>query len=116
MGQIYIYIYRILQIFGTYSANTPYGFGAEKADTVTFFCLPLPLGRVRRDTQVAADMNLGALRKSLPANGKTTIREYDGLNHLFQHCTTGSPTEYAQIEETFSPEVLHDIAVWINGL
>ncbi len=49
-GNIYIYIYRILQIFGTYSANIPYGFGAEKADTVTFFCLPLPLGRVRRDT------------------------------------------------------------------
>lgn len=69
-----------------------------------------------RDTQVSAAMNLGALRKALPANAKTTIREYDGLNHLFQHCTTGSVNEYSRIEETFSPEVMHDIAVWINGL
>ena len=69
-----------------------------------------------RDTQVSAAINLGALRKSLPANGKTTIKEYDGLNHLFQHCTTGSVNEYSRIEETFSPEVLHDIAVWISGL
>lgn len=84
-------------------------------DTTRIQC-PVMAINGSRDTQVAADMNLGALRKSLPANGKTTIREYDGLNHLFQHCTTGSPTEYAQIEETFSPEVLHDIAVWINGL
>jgi hypothetical protein len=28
------------------------------------------------------------------------------LNHLFQHCTTGNPNEYINIEETFSYEVL----------
>ena len=32
-----------------------------------------------------------------------------GLNHLFQHCTTGSPDEYIQIEETFAPEALRHI-------
>jgi len=36
-----------------------------------------------------------------------------GLNHLFQHAKTGAVTEYAAIEETFSPEVLEKIAAWI---
>ena len=35
------------------------------------------------------------------------------MNHLFQHCTTGMPEEYAEIEETFSEEVLNDIVKWV---
>ena len=38
------------------------------------------------------------------------------LNHLFQHCTTGMPDEYGDIEETFSEEVLQDIVEWIEKL
>ncbi len=38
------------------------------------------------------------------------------LNHLFQHSTTGLPNEYRQIEETISPNVLQDIANWINEI
>jgi hypothetical protein len=30
-----------------------------------------------------------------------------------QHCKTGSVTEYSQIEETFSEEVLEDMAGFI---
>jgi hypothetical protein len=41
------------------------------------------------------------------------VRELPGLNHLFQHCQTGSPTEYGRIEETFAPEVMAMIADWI---
>ena len=51
-----------------------------------------------------------------PTGKKNLVKEYPGLNHLFQHCTTGLPTEYAGIEETISEEVLGDIATWINGL
>jgi hypothetical protein len=29
-----------------------------------------------------------------------------GLNHLFQACQNGIPTEYNRIEETFSPAAL----------
>ena len=36
-----------------------------------------------------------------------------GLNHLFQTANTGSVTEYAQIEETFSPAALTVIGDWI---
>ena len=69
-----------------------------------------------KDVQVDAGMNLGALRQLLPKNKKNCIKAYDGLNHLFQHCTTGMPDEYGQIEETFSEEVLQDIVEWLNKL
>jgi hypothetical protein len=35
------------------------------------------------------------------------------LNHLFQTAKTGSPAEYAQIEETFAPVALDKMASWI---
>ena len=35
------------------------------------------------------------------------------MNHLFQTAGTGSPVEYAQIEETMAPEVLDLIGSWI---
>ncbi len=66
------------------------------------------------DTQVLAASNLGAIRKLLPADKRNRVKEYPSLNHLFQHCTTGMPTEYGRIEETISPEVLKDIADWIK--
>ena len=66
-----------------------------------------------RDLQVDAEMNLSALRRLLSKNKRNTIKAYDGLNHLFQHCTTGMPTEYGDIEETFAEEVLKDMAEWI---
>ena len=69
-----------------------------------------------KDVQVVSSLNLKGIEKALPKNNKTLVKEYPGLNHLFQHCTTGLPTEYAGIEETISEEVLSDIATWINGL
>ena len=69
-----------------------------------------------RDCQVISSQNLTAIRQLLPKSKKNLIKEYPSLNHLFQHCTTGLPTEYSDIEETISPEVLSDIAQWINSL
>lgn len=69
-----------------------------------------------KDVQVAAHDNLSALRKGLKPNKKNLIKEYEGLNHLFQHCTTGQTTEYRLIEETFAPEVMQDIVDWIKAL
>lgn len=68
------------------------------------------------DCQVPAEMNLSALRRVLPANGRHLIKSYPGLNHLFQHCETGLPDEYDVIEETFSEEVINDIINWIKTL
>ena len=69
-----------------------------------------------RDCQVISSQNLTAIRQLLPKSKKNLVKEYPSLNHLFQHCTTGLLTEYSEIEETISPEVLSDIAQWINGL
>ena len=68
------------------------------------------------DTQVTTASNLMTIKRLLPANKFNLIKEYAGLNHLFQHCTTGAVDEYAKSEETISPEVLADIATWINSL
>ena len=69
-----------------------------------------------RDCQVVASQNLTAIRQLLPKSKKNLVKEYPELNHLFQHSTTGLPAEYWQIEETISPEVLQDIAQWLNSL
>ncbi len=71
-----------------------------------------------KDLQVAADVNLPAIEKALKSGGNkaVTTMKLPELNHLFQHCKTGLPAEYGEIEETFSPEVLKIMSDWINGL
>ena len=68
-----------------------------------------------RDIQVVADTNLAAIENAIRSNGNENVevKTYSGLNHLFQHCETCLITEYSQIEETISPEVLQDIADWL---
>lgn len=70
----------------------------------------------KKDVQVVCTENTEAIEKSLSANKTHTIKTYDDLNHLFQHCKTGMVDEYAQIEETMSPEVLKDISDWVLQL
>ncbi len=64
-----------------------------------------------KDLQVIADRNIPIIKDLLP---HATIKTYPGLNHLFQHCATGDPTQYYSIEETISPEVLTDMVNWIK--
>jgi pimeloyl-ACP methyl ester carboxylesterase len=68
-----------------------------------------------KDLQVPPKENLAAIEAALKKakNRHVTIKEFPGLNHLFQQCTTGSPDEYAGIEQTISPEVLKMISDWI---
>lgn len=68
-----------------------------------------------KDLQVPPKVNLPAIEKALKkgGNNQVTTREFPNLNHLFQECKTGSPTEYAEIEQTFSPVVLEVISGWI---
>lgn len=69
-----------------------------------------------KDCQVLSEQNLPAIERVLPQNDRSQVKEYEGLNHLFQPCTTGLPTEYYGIEQTLSEEVLADISDWIVGL
>lgn len=68
-----------------------------------------------KDLQVDPKQNLPPIEKALKeaGNANYTIKEFPGLNHLFQHCQTGSPSEYGKIEETMSPEVLELVGNWI---
>ncbi len=67
-----------------------------------------------KDTQVPKE-NLKGVEAALKAGGNLqyTIKEFAGLNHLFQTAKTGSPSEYARIEETISPTVLNIVSDWI---
>ena len=68
-----------------------------------------------KDTQVPANENLEAIRQALTdgRNADFDIVELPQLNHLFQTAGTGSPNEYASIEETMSPRALQTITSWI---
>lgn len=69
-----------------------------------------------KDTQVRSTAHLAVIRDNLPWKTGDIVREYQGLNHLFQHCNTGDSSEYIKIEETISPEVLSDIASFVKSL
>lgn len=68
------------------------------------------------DVQVPSDLNVKSLHNHLPKNTQTVLKEYDGMNHLFQKAETGQLSEYAKIEETINPQVMKDLATWIKGL
>jgi pimeloyl-ACP methyl ester carboxylesterase len=68
-----------------------------------------------KDLQVPAKINLDTIKKALEKGGNenVTTKELSNLNHLFQECKTGSPSEYATIEQTFSPIALEETSNWI---
>jgi pimeloyl-ACP methyl ester carboxylesterase len=68
-----------------------------------------------KDLQMAPKENLAQIQKALQQGGNNDFqtKELPGLNHLFQHALTGSPTEYGGIQETVAPEVLNTISDWI---
>jgi len=69
-----------------------------------------------KDVQVNAVQNLNSIKENIAQGGNknVTVKEMEGLNHLFQDATTGMPNEYGQIEETISPKVLEVIKDWID--
>ena len=85
------------------------------ADIAEADCPALVLNGAK-DMQVYAEPNIAAIRRNMPKDTPYTIKVYPGLNHLMQHCTTGLPAEYANIEETIAEEVLDDISEWLAKL
>jgi fermentation-respiration switch protein FrsA (DUF1100 family) len=63
-----------------------------------------------KDIQVPPS-NLEEIKKLTSGRAETYL--FPGLNHLMQHCTTGLPSEYFDIEETFAPEALSMLSSWI---
>ena len=75
-----------------------------------------------KDLQVPAKENLGLINdfvaKASTSAPKTNIKtvELPNLNHLFQPCDKGLPSEYSTIKTTMSPDVLALIWAWIQPL
>lgn len=65
-----------------------------------------------KDTQVYAD-NLTVIKEFVP---KAQTMLMPQLNHLMQTAVTGEPSEYGEIRETVSPEVLDAIVQFIKSL
>lgn len=70
------------------------------------------------DLQVDVQQNIPEIEKALrkAKNRRVTVHKLAGLNHLFQHASTGVVAEYGMLEETMAPEVLALVADWIGGL
>jgi uncharacterized protein len=68
-----------------------------------------------KDLQVPPKINLPMVQKAFAegGNSQAEVKQLPDLNHLFQHAYTGSPTEYAAIDETFSPDALQMIGEWV---
>jgi len=88
----------------------------DPAPTLSKVGIPVLALNGERDLQVPAAANIGAIRAALDAGGNKdyTAKILPGLNHLFQESKTGSPTEYASIEQTFAPSALTTISDWIR--
>jgi uncharacterized protein len=68
-----------------------------------------------KDLQVPPKENLALIERALKKGGNKqyTGLLMPGLNHLFQHASTGLPGEYGAIDETLAPAALQTISDWI---
>lgn len=85
----------------------------DPADYLPKVTCPILALNGNKDLQVLPHPNLDHIKALCP---KADCRELSGLNHLFQHCEKGLPSEYMMIEETFSEEAMKAIADWILSL
>src|SRR5574343_76704 len=71
-----------------------------------------------KDIQVPPVSNQAGFSKNFSKKSLTQSKAIvvEGLNHLFQTCSTCTISEYGELEETFSDVVLKEMATWIIGL
>ncbi|MCH5229479.1 MAG: hypothetical protein J1F12_05725 [Muribaculaceae bacterium] len=99
-----------------FSSLTPwlkYFINYNPAIDIDKITVPILMLYGEKDLQVPPSINVPILEKKFP---RIDIKVYPELNHLMQHCLTGKITEYAEIEETFAPDVLKDMKEFIFSL
>ncbi len=72
-----------------------------------------------KDMQVLADLNLNEIERALKdgRNKNFKVVRLPNQNHLFQETEgSGTPEDYATIEQTFSPKTLSVISEWISHI
>lgn len=67
------------------------------------------------DLQAPPEQNFPEIERALKSGNNTNYKiiELPGINHMMQTSRKGTITEYSEIEETVSPEVLKSISEWI---
>jgi pimeloyl-ACP methyl ester carboxylesterase len=68
------------------------------------------------DIQVPATANLKGIEAGLTkaGNKQFVIKQFDGLNHLFQKCSKCTVAEYGELATTIEPEVLNFMGDWLD--
>ena len=86
----------------------------DPANTLKKVTCPVLAINGSEDVQVSP-RNLPLIANALAEGGneQVTIKEFSGMNHLFQICKTCSMSEYDNIEQTITPEVMEEISDWI---
>ncbi|PRC94308.1 alpha/beta hydrolase family protein [Solimicrobium silvestre] len=115
------------KIFGDVAQTKAAGFSQLSTPWMRYFLSYDPVPALRQvkvpvlalngslDLQVPPKDDLAAMRDALSNNKDVTVMELANLNHLFQAASTGSPTEYAVIEETINPIALNVIGDWVSA-
>ncbi len=85
----------------------------DPKSTISKLSCPVLVLNGEKDLQVVPEQNLPVFRKLLAGHPDASMVEFKGLNHLFQTCKTGAPSEYGQIEETMAPKVLKRVGDWL---
>lgn len=69
-----------------------------------------------KDIQVLPSSNTAGIKAALQKSKSKSfdIKVLPGLNHLFQQCNACTVTEYGQLEQTISPDVLKIIVEWLD--
>lgn len=79
--------------------------------------LPILAIFAEKDMQVSAPENADKMKSIiLKKNKKNEVITFSKKNHLFQTSETGDVSEYAEIEETISEEVLQKVKNWVLSL
>ncbi len=66
------------------------------------------------DLQTPPSCHAPNVRAALAANRLASLVELPGLNHFLQQAKTGAPSEYRDIDETLSPEVIETVCGWVS--
>ena len=85
----------------------------DPAKTLAKVTVPVLAINGGMDRQVDAKTNLAVIKRALAKNKDVTILELPGLNHIFQHTSTGAVSEYAKNPPLLDAAVLDATADWI---